>query len=136
MHVNISYLLSIHTLIVVTFLIGGLYFNIYYLYIYLNRIEREYGIKSLGYDSYFSRMRRVQILMTLASVMKWKFLGEKTFKEVYQTDWYGQQYMQKVPYEAIRPYLHAIFLVFFVMILPFVYNFIHDMGWNFSFYWK
>jgi hypothetical protein len=127
--------IGIDLFIVSIIMLVAIYSVGYYMFIYLNRMERKFDIKKPGYDNWFSRMHRVNILIIFAFTMKWKFLGEKIAIEAYKGDWYGGQYLKKVPYEAIQPYRTCFFLVLLFMILPFATDFLSYMGWDFSFYW-
>ena len=123
--------IGIDLLIIVIILVTWIYvFGYYYYYL------KKYDIQKIGSNNWYFRMWRVSGLISLAFFMKSNSWLAKKIDRTNKTDWYRQQYLRKVPYEVIKPYRKAFFLLVFMIVLLFMNGFIDRMGWNFSFYWK
>lgn len=123
---------DLKTFFIFYFVGSAFYFLIYYLYIYLNRIEKKYGIEKVGYDSVFSRILRCTTLSSLALKKPGSWFY-KRFERQHKNDWYGQQYLKKLPREAILPYRKALLICVSAVISMYMYELVDYMGWNFSF---
>jgi hypothetical protein len=105
----------------------GLYLLIYYHYIYLNRIEKKYGIEKLPYDTLFSRMLRCATLSYLSFLTSESWFY-KRFERLYKNDWYAQEYLKKLPSEVIRTYRSAFFISLLAAASIFLVDLINYMG--------
>ena len=47
-------------------------------------------------------MQRMQMLMMIALTMPIDFLWNKIFKEYFEKDWYGRQYLENIPYQTLK----------------------------------
>ena len=91
--------LDLQTFLVFYVMVSALYFLIYYLYIYLNRIEKKYGIEKIGYDSIFSRSLRCGALFYLSIIKPGSWLYKRVERQ-FKNDWYTQEYLKKLPRES------------------------------------
>ena len=118
------------------FIGSAFYLTFYYYFIYLNRIEKKYGINKLSYDSWFSRMQRTQMLMVIALTMPIDFLWNKIFKKAYEKDWYGRQYLEKIPYEILKKYRMPFYLAGLGLTMIYVPDFLDYLGRTYNIYFK